>query len=197
VASNHRGPCCVLIVMSSDTEVTSPPDPAPPPGPSSGSGSVAAYGVVYRDHVGRLLQLAVLLCGNRQRAEDAVAETFAKVFPHWQRGRVTEPGSYLRRALVNEINSGGRRRLLEVREERRRSAAGRGRSEVDEQAVDRDAVMRALRELSPGHRTVLVLRYFEDLSEPEIAALLGLALGTVKSQTSRGLARLRALMEEK
>jgi RNA polymerase sigma-70 factor (sigma-E family) len=185
-----------LIVMSSDTEVTSPPDPAPPPGPSSGSGSVAAYGVVYQDHARRLLQLAVLLCGNRQRAEDAVAETFAKVFPHWQRGRVAEPGRYLRRALVNEINSGGRRRLLEVREERRRSAAGRGRSEVDERAVDRDAVVRALRQLSPGHRTVLVLRYFEDLSEPEIAALLGLALGTVKSQTSRGLARLRALMEE-
>jgi hypothetical protein len=74
---------------------------------------------------------------------------------------VTEPGAYLRRALVNEINSGGRRRLLEAREERRRSAAGRGLSEVDERAADRDAVVRALRQLSPGHRTVLVLRYFE------------------------------------
>ena len=199
--------------MTSEAEVTLPVDPLDPldrvePGeappralrlvaPSGSPGSVAAFGAVYEAHVAGLLRLALLLCGgNRAWAEDAVAETFAKVFPHWQRGRVTDPGSYLRRALVNQVNDGGRRRLLERREERRRSAAGRGVSEVDEQAVDRDAVLRALRRLSAGHRTVLVLRYFEDMSEPEIAAVLGLAVGTVKSQTSRGLARLRALLDE-
>jgi len=162
-------------------------------GPAS---SAASFAVVYDRHAVRLLRLAFLLCGHQQQAEDAVAETFAKVLPQWQQGRLSEPGAYLRRALVNEITSRGRRRVLEIREERRRSAAGRGAGDIGDQAVDRDVVIHALRLLPVGQRAVIVLRYYEDLPEGEVASVLGISVGTVKSQTARAMARLRHLMEE-
>jgi DNA-directed RNA polymerase specialized sigma24 family protein len=79
------------------------------------------YGDVYRVHLEPLLRFAWLLCGDRHQAEDVVAEAFARVFPQWRRGKVAEPYTYLRRAVINEVTSRGRRRVLEVREERRRS----------------------------------------------------------------------------
>jgi RNA polymerase sigma factor (sigma-70 family) len=97
---------------------------------------------------------------------------------------------------VNEITSRGRRRVLEIREERRRSAAGRGAGDIGDQAVDRDVVIHALRLLPVGQRAVIVLRYYEDLPEGEVASVLGISVGTVKSQTARAMARLRHLMEE-
>jgi RNA polymerase sigma-70 factor (sigma-E family) len=155
------------------------------------------FAAVYRDHALPLLRFAYLLCGHQQQAEDAVAETFAKVLPQWQRGRLTQPGAYLRRTLVNEVTSRGRRRVLEIREERRRSAAGRGLGDIGDHAADRDALMHALRQLPVGQRAVLVLRYYEDLPESDVAAVLGMSVGTVKSQAARGIARLRHLMEER
>lgn len=154
------------------------------------------FASLYRDCLPTLMRFAFLLCGHQQQAEDAVAETFAKVLPSWKRGQVSEPSAYLRRTLINEINSRGRRRLLEAREERRRSGADRGATEVDAQAADRDAVLSALRRLPVGQRAVLVLRYYEDLPETEAAAVLGVNVGTVKSQTARAMARLRQVMEE-
>jgi RNA polymerase sigma-70 factor (sigma-E family) len=155
------------------------------------------YGTVYRAHLEPLLRFAWLLCGERHLAEDVVAEAFARVFSHWRRGRVAEPYAYLRRAVINEVTSRGRRRVLEVREERRRSANGRVGQRFDELVVERDVVVQALLRLPLRQRAVLVLRFYDDLSEGDVADLLGLSVGTVKSHTARSLERLRAELEER
>jgi RNA polymerase sigma-70 factor (sigma-E family) len=155
------------------------------------------YSVVYRAHLEPLLRFAWLLCGDRHQAEDAVAEAFARVFAHWRRGHVSEPYAYLRRAVLNEVTSRGRRRALEVREEWRRSGHGRADRALDDVVVERDAVVEALRQLPLRQRAVLVLRFYDDLAEREVADLLGLSVGTVKSHTARGLERLRTQLEER
>jgi RNA polymerase sigma-70 factor (sigma-E family) len=155
------------------------------------------YGVVYRAHLEPLLRSAWLLCGDRNQAEDVVAEAFARVFAHWRRGQVSEPYAYLRRAVINEVTSRGRRRVLEVREERRRSRSGRVAQRFDELVAERDVVVQALRRLPLRQRAVLVLRFYDDLPEREVANILGLSVGTVKSHTARGLERLRTELEER
>jgi RNA polymerase sigma-70 factor (sigma-E family) len=155
------------------------------------------YGTLYRAHLEPLLRFAWLLCGDRHQAEDVVAEVFAKVFPQWRLGRVAEPYAYLRRAVVNEVTSRGRRRVLEVREERRRPGSDRGAQGFDEVIAGRDVVVHALRRLPVRQRAVLVLRFYDDLPERDVADLLGVEVGTVKSHTARGLERLRAELEER
>lgn len=154
------------------------------------------YGALYSTHLEPLLRFAWLLCGDHHQAEDVVAEAFAKVLPQWRRGKVHDPSAYLRRAVVNEATSRGRRRVLEKREERRRSGRGRGTGRLDELVAERDVVVRALRRLPVRQRAVLVLRYYDDLPEVDVADLLGLSVGTVKSHAARGLERLRAELEE-
>jgi len=154
------------------------------------------YSALYTTHLESLLRFAWLLCGDQHLAEDVVAEAFAKVFPQWRRGKVYEPHAYLRRAVVNEVTTRGRRRVLEAREERRRSARGRGTGRLDELVAERDVVVQALRRLPVRQRAVLVLRYYDDLSEADVADLLGLSVGTVKSHAARGLERLRTELEE-
>jgi RNA polymerase sigma-70 factor (sigma-E family) len=155
------------------------------------------YGVVYRAHLEPLLRFAWLLCGDRNQAEDVVAEAFARVFAHWRRGQVSEPYAYLRRAVINEVTSRGRRRVLEVREEHRRLGDSRVDRPLDESVAERDVVVQALRRLPLRQRAVLVLRYYDDLSELEAASILGLSVGTVKSHAARGLERLRTELEER
>lgn len=155
------------------------------------------YAVVYRAHLEPLLRLAWLLCGDRHQAEDVVAEAFARAFPQWRQGKVTEPHAYLRRAVINEVTSRGRRRVLEAREERRRSGAAYGAGSFDDAVAERDVVVQALRGLPVRQRAVIVLRYYEDLPERDVADLLGLSVGTVKSHTARGMEHLRSELEER
>lgn len=155
------------------------------------------YGAVYRAHLEPLLRFAWLLCGDRHQAEDVVAEAFARAFPQWRRGKVAEPYAYLRQAVINEVTSRRRRRVLEAREERRRSGGGRVAQGFDELVAERDVVVQALRRLPLRQRAVLVLRFYDDLPERDVADLLGLSVGTVKSHTARGLERLRAELEER
>jgi RNA polymerase sigma-70 factor (sigma-E family) len=154
------------------------------------------YTLVFRDLHEPLLRLGFLLCGDRHRAEEAVAEAFARSWPHWQHGRVTDEGAYLRRALVNELRSRARRRAVEDRDLARR----RGELVIAAPAVDsiaeRDRLLAALADLPARQRAVVVLRFYEDLSEADTAALLGMRKGTVKSQTNRGLERLRQILGE-
>lgn len=100
------------------------------------------------------------------------------------------PEGYVRRAIVNEfLNSRRARRYVETptADVPETADTGRAFAGID----DRDAMWSALAELPPGQRAVLVLRYYEGLSEAEIASTLGVAAGTVKSQASKALARLR------
>ena len=151
---------------------------------------------IYAAHHAEALRLAYLLCGDRERAEDAVADAFVKVYRRLQHGAVEQPRPYLRRAVVNEVNSRFRRLGVERREAAKRSGDARGLRAADEQIADADEMFTALRHLPPRQRTVVVLRFYEDLAEKDIADVMGISLGTVKSTLHRGLAQLRKHLGE-
>ena len=133
-----------------------------------------------------LLRTAYLLTGHPQDAEDLVQTTLVKVVPQWRR-IADNPEPYVRRVLVNENVSRWRRRRW-----REHSTDVVPEQLADDPDVAELVVVRAaLAALAPRQRAVLVLRYYEGLSEAEIAATLGIAPGTVKSQFRDGLAKLR------
>jgi RNA polymerase sigma-70 factor (sigma-E family) len=133
-----------------------------------------------------LLRTAFLLTGHRQDAEDLVQAALIKAVPHWERIS-GDPEAYVRRILVRENVSRWRaRRWREVSVE---APTDVGRD--DEDVAGRVALQEALRRLAPRQRAVIVLRYFEDCSESQTAELLGVSVGTVKSQTRDALVRLR------
>jgi RNA polymerase sigma-70 factor (sigma-E family) len=153
-----------------------------------------SFAAVFNAHHKQAVRLAYLLTSDPHQAEDVVAEAFAKVYVRWQRGDVRDVGAYLRRAVANEANSKLRRRYLERREAQRRAGDARGVRTVDDSAADHDQVWQAIQRLPDRQRQAVVLRYYEDLSEAETAEILGCSVGTVKSQVSRGLARLQELL---
>jgi len=153
-----------------------------------------AYGEVFAAHRDRVFALALRICGDPAQAEDAVAEAFARTYVHWRKGRVDDVGAYVRRAVVNEINSGWRRRAVERAWRDRRNGDARGERSFDEQAADTAAFRQALGRLSPQQRAALALRYWDDLPEAQIAQTLGCSVGAVKSHLHRGVRRLRQLL---
>lgn len=153
-----------------------------------------AFGEVFTAHRDQVFALALRLCGDRMLAEDAAAEAFAKTYVHWRKGRVENVGAYLRRAVVNEINSVWRRRAVERAWREQRNSDGRGTPSFDAQLADAVAFRQALARLSPRQRSALALRYWADLPEAEIADALGCSTGAVKSYVHRGVERLRQLL---
>lgn len=153
-----------------------------------------SFAAVFNAHHRRAVRLAYLLTGDADQAEDIVADAFTKVWKQWSKGRVNDVGPYVRRAVVNESNSKLRRRYLERREASRQTGDDRGVRRIDDQAADHDQVWQALSRLPQRQREAVVLRYYEDLSEAETAEVLGVSVGTVKSQVSRGLTRLQELL---
>lgn len=145
-----------------------------------------------------LWRSAWLLTGDHGRAEDLVQTALAKCWPHWE--RVGDPrgfDAYVRRVLFTTYTAWWRRRWNGERPAERLPEAAAPASQ--DAADQRHDLMRALAALPRGQRAVLVLRYVEDRTERETAALLGVTVGTVKSQTARALAALRrspALSEE-
>ncbi len=139
---------------------------------------------------GALLRTAYLLTGDHHEAEDLVQTALIKVVPRW--GRLREPEPYVRRVLVNEsISRWRRRRWRETTVPEVHDVVVPGH-DVDQQLVLRQALGR----LAPRQRAVIVLRYFDDLTEAQAAETLGISVGTVKSQTRDALARLRALVPD-
>ena len=137
---------------------------------------------------GALLRTAYLLTGSHQDAEDLVQTALLKAVPRW--GRVREHEPYVRRILVHEsVTRWRRRRWRETSTERLPELPARA-SDVDDRLVLRQALAR----LAPRQRAVIVLRYFDDLTEAQTADALGISVGTVKSQSRDALARLRALV---
>jgi RNA polymerase sigma-70 factor (sigma-E family) len=143
----------------------------------------------------RLVRTAYLLTGDHHEAEDLVQATLAKVFTGWSRiRRLDEPDAYVHRALVNNNLSRYRRRrvlqfLTPVLPERASPESADGGIHGIEA---RSELIRALAQLPPRQRAVVVLRYWDDLSEQQTAEALGCSVGNVKSQASRGLSKLRA-----
>lgn len=142
-----------------------------------------------------VLRWAHLLTGDRGRAEDLVQHAFAATYRHWRRIEPDGAEAYVRRAVLNAHLSWWRRGwrseqpVAELPERPGPDPTG-GTGDIDE----RDAMWSALAVLPPRQRAVLVLRYYEDLSEAEIARVLDIAPGTVKSQAAKGIARLRTLV---
>jgi RNA polymerase sigma-70 factor (sigma-E family) len=140
-----------------------------------------------------LLRTALLLAGqNRADAEDLLQLALERAYRHWARiCRSGEPERYVRGILANA--SADRWRRLARRPEGPVPAGFAGPAVADHAAAvaDRDYLLRALAGLPPRQRAVLVLRYFDDLSEAQAAQMLGCSVGTVKSQAAQALARLR------
>lgn len=153
-----------------------------------------SFADVFEAHYVRAVRLAYLHCGDRHRAEDAVAEAMAKVYVRWRQGKIHDVGRYLRQAVVNQVRQGARRRAVADRAIHRRRGDLRGVRTVDDDIAARDEMMRALQQLPDGQRLAVVLRYYEQLSVAETAEVMGIGTGGVKSQTSRGLAGLRELL---
>jgi RNA polymerase sigma-70 factor (sigma-E family) len=155
------------------------------------------FSAFFEAHYQPALRLAALLTGNNGYAEDVVCDAFAKVYARWRRGGVDDVEAYLRRAVVNTLRSRWRRNALETRKDASvRTAAGTPHASAgfEHNVVERDAVWAALDRLPVGQRRVVVLRYYEDLSESEVAQLLDIAPGTVKSQGARGLVALQQML---
>lgn len=138
-----------------------------------------------------LHRMAYALTGERAAAEDLVQDVLERMFVAWP--RVDEPLAYARRALVNRSANRWRSRA------RRREVALAEPVEIPvadttDHHGRRDQLVRAISTLPPRQRSVVVLRFLADLSEAETAAALGCSAGTVKSQTSRALARLREVL---
>jgi RNA polymerase sigma-70 factor (sigma-E family) len=141
-----------------------------------------------------LLRTAWMLTGDGQLAEDLLQTALARTWPHWSRLRDGQPDAYVRRVMAR-VQIGWRRRrwrgetpTANVPE----ASSADVYADVDERAV----LVNALVGLPTRQRQVVVLRYYDDLPEQEVAVLLGCSTGTVKSQAAKGLAKLRAALGE-
>jgi RNA polymerase sigma-70 factor (sigma-E family) len=162
---------------------------------ASGRNPSEAFDALVMGAYRSLARLAYLMSGDQARAEDIVAEAFARSWTPWQRGTVVELEPYVRRTVVNLCLQGQRRRYLEWRALEHFRAQPRTTSEDSGDVVGRLVdLRRALQALSIEHRAVIVLRFFADLSEEQTAEVLKLPIGTVKSRTSRALKALRSVI---
>ncbi|MCU1607546.1 MAG: sigE [Modestobacter sp.] len=142
-----------------------------------------------------LLRTAYLLTGDRGHAEDLLQTALIKTYRHWDRLTNREdPTAFVRRVLVTTYASW--RRLSRVSEFVSATPLLSGISQPAFDIGERDEMTAALATLPPRMRAVLVLRYWEDLSEAGTAEVLGCSVNTVKTHTTRGLARLRALLDD-
>ena len=137
----------------------------------------------------QLLRLAMLLTADAGAGEDLLQSVLEKVSGQWTRGRLDNPEAYARSALVHAARRSWRRRQsrpeLLVAELPERAALVRSDADL------RESLLMALRGLSPRQRAVIALRYFDGYSEAEVAALVGIGVGAVKTHAHRGLRRLR------
>ena len=133
-----------------------------------------------------LTRTAWLLTGDADLAAELVQEALVKTYLAWRRVRHGEASAYARRVLVNLNIDRWRRRPATPSEDLDRAVPSNAEEVID----DRDEVVRMLATLPPQQRRVIVLRYYTDLSEADVADHLGISVGAVKSAASRGLATL-------
>ncbi|WP_420824750.1 SigE family RNA polymerase sigma factor [Streptomyces spiramenti] len=150
----------------------------------------------YQQHYRSLLGLAALLLDDTASCEDVVQEAFIRV--HSARSRVRDPEktlAYLRQTVVNLSRSTLRRRILGVKLLSKPMPDMASAEEGAYDKLERADLIKAMRNLQRRQREVLVLRYFADMSEAEVADSLGISTGSVKAYGSRGIAALRVAME--
>lgn len=150
---------------------------------------------LYVAHQRSLVRLATLLLRDAMVAEEVVQDAFVAVHDRWRRLREPDDAvAYLRQSVVNRCRSVQRRRVVALKH-LPQAAPDAPAADADVVAHERRGeVLAALRELPTRQREVLVLRYYLDLSEADIATTLGISRGAVKSHASRGSARLREIL---
>ncbi|GAA4982646.1 RNA polymerase sigma-70 factor (sigma-E family) [Nonomuraea thailandensis] len=155
------------------------------------SGVEHDFGAFVAARATSLLRVAYLACGDETEAEDLLQTALERTYRKWDRVRHDNPEPYVRRVIVNAAISRARRRaVLSI-------VPMHSPPERPARANDPDLVhvlMDALRALPPRQRAVVVLRYWEDLSETQTAEVLGCSVGTVKSQASKAMAKLRSAL---
>jgi RNA polymerase sigma-70 factor (sigma-E family) len=154
-------------------------------------GDLADFAAFVRASQARLLRAAYLICGDPHLAEDLLQSALVKVALRWSTVRDGQPEAYLRTVLYRDAISWWRRARREIP-----VAAAPERAAAEDDAGLRVVFAQALGRLTPKQRAVLVLRFFEDHTEARTAQVLGVSLGTVKSQTAVALRRLRELAPE-
>lgn len=156
----------------------------------------AALSALYAAQYRPLVRLATLLLADQAVAEEVVQDAFVAMHGAWRRLRDPhKAAAYLRQAVVNRARSGLRRRSVEARYAPAPPPDVASAEIAAIGAVERDRVLAALRELPRRQREVLVLRYYLDLSEAQIAETLGISRGAVKSHAARGMTALRSVLE--
>jgi RNA polymerase sigma-70 factor (sigma-E family) len=150
-----------------------------------------AFDAFVRAHGTTLVRLAGALTGDPGFSEEAVQSALERVFVRWH--RLDEPLAYARQVVVNLCRDRGRGAA--ARERVGLPAADMPAPDAIATHDDRDQLVRAVRALPYRQRAVVVLRFWHDLTEQQAAAALGVRTGTVKSQTSRALQRLRYLLD--
>jgi RNA polymerase sigma-70 factor (sigma-E family) len=156
---------------------------------------------LYAAHYASLVRLAALLVRHSGEAEEIVQDAFVAMHARWHRLREPDKAlGYLRRTVVNRARSSQRHhQVADKHVHTQMTDATRAAPSAEHQALDtetRASVMAALDRLPGRQREVLVLRYYSDLSEHEIAETLGISRGAVKSHASRGIRTLRTTLED-
>jgi RNA polymerase sigma-70 factor (sigma-E family) len=172
---------------------------AEPPGPGSASAewdAARAATAIYTAHYVSLLRMARLLVRDDAAAEDIVQESFIAMHGAWRGLGDTEKAlAYLRQSVVTRSRSVLRHRVAADRNAPMPVPDMPSAEEGAISALERSAVASALRNLPPRQREAVVLRYYADLSEAQIASTMGVSRGAVKSHTARALSALRSVLE--
>lgn len=165
--------------------------------PDRAPGDEGGFEAFFERHHRELSRLAYLLTGDHGAADDLAGDAFLAVWRQWDRVRDRdEPLAYVRRMVLNMAAS----RIRRLVRERRRDGlleAGMPRATSGPDGAAVVDVRAALQRLPARRRACVVLRHAFDLSEQDVARLLGITVGTVKSQTARGVAQLQALLEDR
>jgi RNA polymerase sigma-70 factor (sigma-E family) len=162
-------------------------------GPDAGQAAIE----LYARHYPALVRLAAMLVRDVPTAEEVVQDAFTAMHDTWDRLRGAESAlAYLRQAVVNRSRSVLRHRAVVDRNLQQAPPDLPGAEDEARAWLERSAVTAALGQLPDRQREAIVLRYYADLSEAEIAASMGISRGAVKSHTVRGMAALRAALEQ-
>jgi RNA polymerase sigma-70 factor (sigma-E family) len=152
---------------------------------------------LYSEHYRALVRLAAMLVRDTQTAEEVVQDAFVAMHDGWQRLRDSEKAlAYLRQTVVNRSRSVLRHRTVVDKNLQKAPPDMPSAEHGALVLLERHAVVAALRGLPERQREAIVLRYYADLSEADIAASMGISRGAVKSHTSRGMAALRMALEQ-
>lgn len=151
---------------------------------------------LYSTHYRALVRLAALLVRDIATAEEVVQDSFIAMHGSWRRLRDTDKAlSYLRQSVVNKSRSVLRHRVVMDRNAPKPAPDVPSAEQGAITLLERSSVVKALRRLPERQREALVLRYYGDMSEAQIASIMGISRGAVKSHTARGMSSLRTVLE--